>query len=312
MKAVILTGALRTIKKTMRYFKQNVLFSDVHVFACVQNDSNISNTEYEEWLYSELGDHLKSVEWFVPDLKWVHIRDGLLSHMNVSEHTINYLRNGGSMIEYYQLQRAYMKMAEYEKHGKYDYVIRARTDTIYAKPVDFHWLHWSEEDVAARIETIKTQMILSNMEVKDEKIINYFMNTILSDDIIPNISNIECTVIKNRDTFDISSLHDYIKNGSYLIALRKNLLYIVKRDLFYVIPCLGTMYGFMKYHGSDPNYWWNAENQFDAICYHANITLYQSSTLLDANSVCDYHEKRYFDSDYNIINPYITYCLVRN
>ena len=68
----------------------------------------------------------------------------------------------------------------------------------------------------------------------------------------------------------------------------------------------------MKYHGSELNYWWNAENQFDAICYHANITLYQSSTLLDANSICDYDEKRYFDSDYNIINPYITYCLVRN
>ena len=48
--AVFYTGALRTIEKTIRFFQRNVLLGpDVHVFACVQNDSALSNQEWDEW-----------------------------------------------------------------------------------------------------------------------------------------------------------------------------------------------------------------------------------------------------------------------
>jgi hypothetical protein len=54
--AVLFTGALRTIKKTMRYFKQNVLLnSDVDVFASVQN------LEWESWIRAALGEHLRPI-----------------------------------------------------------------------------------------------------------------------------------------------------------------------------------------------------------------------------------------------------------
>ena len=40
--AIIYVGTLRTIKKTMKYFKQNVLLqSDVNVFSCFENYTNI-------------------------------------------------------------------------------------------------------------------------------------------------------------------------------------------------------------------------------------------------------------------------------
>ena len=53
--AIILTGALRTIKKTMRYFKQNLLLnSDIDVFACIQNDKDNNNCIWEEWLKNEV------------------------------------------------------------------------------------------------------------------------------------------------------------------------------------------------------------------------------------------------------------------
>ena len=315
--AIMYTGSLRTIKKAMQFFKKNVLLhADVHVFACVQNDTTLSESEHESWLYSELGDHLKSVEWFNlakhPDL--VARRDDLLSTMNINEHTSNYLKNSGSMIEYYQMQLAYIKMVHFERRNtKYDYIIRVRTDTIYAKPIDFHWLHWTDSEVDLRVEQIKQELVKYNIELSDYNIVHYFMTTIISDTLIPNMSNItsKTTSVNSINYTNGKNLNDYIKNGSYILTLRKNLLYIVKRDLFYTIPSLGSMYGLM--YGPEPDgYWWNSESQFEALCYRSNITIHDYSTVFDENSLYNYEEKIYFDLDYNIVNHYMLYCIIRN
>lgn len=311
------TGSLRTIKKAMPFFKKNVLLNaDVHVFACVQNDTVLLDSEHESWLYSELGDHLKSVEWFNLGIHsdWVAHRDYLLSTMNINEHTSNYLKNSGSMIEYYQMQLAYIKMVHFERrNAKYDYIIRVRTDTIYAKPIDFHWLHWTDSEVDLRVEQIKQELVKYNIELSDYNIVHYFMTTIISDTLIPNMSNItsKTTSVNSINYTDGKKLNDYIKNGSYILTLRKNLLYIVKRDLFYTIPSLGSMYGLM--HGPEPDgYWWNSESQFEALCYRSNITIHDYSTVFDENSLYNYDEKIYFDLDYNILNHYMLYCIIRN
>jgi len=63
--AILFTGALRTIKKTLHYLKENVLIHpDVHLFACLQNDSALSDAQWNEWLLQELGSHIKSITWF--------------------------------------------------------------------------------------------------------------------------------------------------------------------------------------------------------------------------------------------------------
>jgi len=80
--AVLFTGALRTIKKTMRYFKQNVLLSpDVCVFACIQNDTSQPNSEWETWLREQMGANLKAIHWFRLDThpEWVKQRELLIS-----------------------------------------------------------------------------------------------------------------------------------------------------------------------------------------------------------------------------------------
>jgi hypothetical protein len=176
--AVIYTGALRTIRKTMRYFKQNVLLNpDVHVFACVQNDTPQLASEQESWISNELGDNLKHIEWFSLSVhnNWVEMRNQLLESMNICDNTRNYLKSSGSMIEYYQLQLAYIKMMKFERQYdfKYDYIIRARTDTIYAKPIDFHWLNWTDNDVQIRVEKIKNELVESNIETTQHNIIHY-------------------------------------------------------------------------------------------------------------------------------------------
>jgi len=314
--AVMYTGSLRTIRKTMRFFKQNVLLNkDVHVFACVQNDTDLTDSQQECWIAEELGEHLTHIQWFTISSYWVQSRNVNLDSMPICENTRHYLKTSGSMIEYYQLQLAYIKMMHFERQHSftYDYLIRLRTDTIYAKPVDFHWLNWSNQEVEVRVEHIRNALVEAKFDPSPYNLLHYFMSTIISDDLIPNLGNITTKTIVNRDGLpNIETLNEYIKHGSYILTLRNNLLYIVKRDFFYVIPCLGTFYGYLQHPNSDPVYWWNAESQFEAACYHSNLNVHDYSTVFDERSLYEYEKQRYFDAEYNVLNPTMLYCLVRN
>ena len=316
--AVIFTGALRTIKKTIRYFKQNVLLNpNVDVFACIQNDTETPNEEWDQWLKQEMGDHLKHTQWFSlsDHTDWLSLRDKSLSNLTLDEGWKNYIKNSGSIIEYYQMYLAYIKMCQYESnHSKYNYIIRTRTDTIFAKPVDFHWLNWSDEQVEQRIKQINEELTLSEIELTPENTLKYFMSTIISDNLISNIHNVISRYIPNQTSpFPLSpqDLNNYIKNGLYILVIRANNLYIVRRDLFNFIPSLPYMYGFLRSPYND-DYWFNAENQFQAACYFSNLALFDYNTLFEDKSLYEYDEKRYFDLDFNTINPYMLYCLIRN
>jgi hypothetical protein len=316
--AILFTGALRTIKKTMRYFKQNLLLTpDVDVFACLQNDTDIPNSEWEEWLHQELGHHIKHIEWFKlsEHQDWVSLRDKLLSNLNIIDHWKNYIRNSGSIIEYYQLYLSYLKMCNYEDtHQRYSYIIRSRTDTIFAKPIDFHWLNWTDSQVEERIAKINTGLSLSNIEINARNTLNYFMSTILSDSLINNIQDVMAQYIPNSNPITYttaSEINNYIKNGPYILTIRANNLYIVSREYFNFIPTISHIYGFLKSPYND-NYWYNSENQFQAACYFSNLSVFDYNTLFEDKSLYEYDEKRYFDLDYNVLNPYMLYCLVRN
>jgi hypothetical protein len=315
--AVLFTGALRTIKKTMRYFKQNVLLdSEVDVFACIQNDTDTPNSEWESWIREEMGDHLKLITWFSPDehQDWISIRDKLISHLSLIDRWKNYIKNSGSIIEYYQLYLSYLKMCSYEDtHQRYKHIIRSRTDTIFAKPVDFHWLNWSDSDVEERIQTINTELTLSKIEVTPQNTLSYFMSTIISDSLIPNIQNIMTRYIPNQYNIIPSTaadLNQYIKTGAYILVIRANNLYVVSRESFNLIPTLSFMYGFLKSPYND-EYWYNAENQFQSACYFSGLAVFDYNTLFEDKSLYEYDEKRYFDLNFNVMNPAMLYCLVR-
>jgi hypothetical protein len=315
--AILFTGALRTIKKTMRYFKQNLLLNpDVDVFACIQNDTSTSNQEWEDWIRQEMGSHLKTIEWFSmsqhPD--FISIRDKMLSHLNLVEHWKNYIKNSGSIIEYYQLYLAYLKMCAYEDtHQRYNYIVRSRTDTIFAKPVDFHWLNWSDSQVEQRISKINTELSFSNIPITPENTLAYFMSTIISDSLISNIQNIATRYIPNVTKYiptSPSEINTYIKSGQYALTIRSNNLYIIHREFFNFIPTISFVYGFLKSPYND-DYWYNAENQFQAACYFSDLSVFDYNSQFEDKSLYEYDEKRYFDLEYNILNPYMLYCLVR-
>lgn len=315
--AILFTGALRTIKKTMRYFKQNLLLtSDVDVFACLQNDTSLSNSDWEEWIRHEMSSNLKDIVWFSPNenTDWISIRDKMLSNLNITDHWKNYIKTSGSIIEYYQLYQAYLKMCNYEDtHQRYNFIIRSRTDTIFTKPVDFHWLNWTDLQVERRINNINNELTLSNITVTPEKTLSYFMSTIISDDLISNIQNIIPRYIPSFNSFvplTPSDLNKYIKNGQYALTIRANNLYIINREYFNFLPTISFVYGFLKSPHND-EYWYNAENQFQSACYFSGLSVFDYNSQFEDKSLYEYDEKRYFDLDYNILNPHMLYCLVR-
>lgn len=325
-RAVLLTGALRTIRKTIRYFKRNILCDvgkhEIAVFACVQNDTQESDESWTEWLKSEIGPCLLHVVWFSLDTckDWVTHRELQLQHLVLGEGWKEYLRNSGSMIEYYQLQLAYMKLCLTESTGgfRYDYVIRARTDSIYAKPLDFHWLDWTEEDIARRVEEIRGEMVSSNVSpIVAQDILKYFMCTMWSDAVIQNLAFISVEHVPSPTDVTIPStpeeIRKYIHEGRYILTIRKNNLYVVRRDLFNMIPTLGTMYGFLRSPQSDA-WWFNAEGQFRDACYYSCLSIFEYSSPFEERSLAypsQWVEADFFDVSGEVIHPRMVYCVVR-
>jgi hypothetical protein len=319
--AVILSGALRTIKKTAIYLKKNVIqHNHVHIFACVQNDTSQSEEEWNTWLAEQFGDHLKSTIWFshekYPD--WPAHRDRLLEKMHLDGGWKNYLRTSGSMLEYYQLHLAYLEMYHHEGSMgyKYDYLIRARTDTIYNKPVDFHWLNWRDDMISARVLRITSEMESHKMEITNKSVFMYFMNTIISDDIISNIKDLlaeycPCETETMVDVNDSLALGKYIREGRYILTIRRNNLYVVRRELFDMIPSLAFMYGYYISPYSDA-YWFNAECQFRSACYLSCLTIFDYNTLLEDRSL--QYADQWNESDFfmdGVCNPKMLFCVVR-
>jgi len=138
--AVFYTGELRTYETTLNYFKKNVLLNEnYHVFAVIQSNNN---DNYETIIKDNIGENLKNlINFDRNDIIWIDLRENLLSKMNITEPWKNYLRNSGSMIEYYQMYLAYqdIEKKEQEDNFKYDYILRTRCDIILTDPIYFNW-----------------------------------------------------------------------------------------------------------------------------------------------------------------------------
>ena len=313
--AVLYTGQLRTIRKTMPFFKQFVLLHpDVHVFACLQHDAAESIEESEAWIRKEIGDHLKEIGWFNSrDSTFINFREHLLYDLDIQENWKQYLRNSGSIIEYYQLQLSYHNLFRYESRSGqlYEYVIRCRPDTIFCKPVDFQWLDFSEHDIQNRLDCIKETL----GDVTPYNPFDVFMNTLLHKTITMDVQN--PSYISHRiKTFiepqSPSQIQEFLKNGRYILTFRTNLLYIVKREYFYLIPCLGTMYSLFKFPLFEHPHWFNSETQFQAACYHTNLTIFDYESKTESDSLYNYENSRYFTESGELKGESLVYILVRN
>ena len=326
--AIILTGSLRTIKRTAKFTRRNILEcnknNECDLFICIQNDSQEPDEKWEEWFHKEFN-CIKSIVWFSYGYyqEWFRWRDKQLNNIPLEDYWRNFLKIGGSTIEYAQLQIAYTNMVEFEikQRIKYDYIVRTRTDSIFSKPVDFHWLHWTLKDIEERRDRIKNTLISLNLPSEDIDVFKAFMCTVISDDVISNLSNIiaMCQYVPNptETTFpkSVEEIYDYIHKGRYILTIRKNHLYIVRRDLFHIIPSLGYFYGCFKTDRDEC--WFNAESQFRDMCYYSCVSIIEYTTLFEERSLMmpyEWNEREFFDENFEVredCKDKILWCCVR-
>ena len=261
MLAIIYTGEVRTIEKTIDYFLKNVVSEKTHVFAVLQGE------HYDSFVRQKLGDKLKSLTWFRNEQEWISLRESLLNDMSCPDMWKNYLRRSGSMIEYYQMYLAYKQIEEQEKLGeKYDYIMRMRCDVVLTEPINIDYKLCEE--------------------VKEEDYVR-FMNSFYhpkrfhQDAGGPNFYKIE------------GSFKEYFEKGNYIITLRNNIIYFANRETFRKISNLGITYG--KYVLQD-DYWFNAENQLRGICRANQIDIFDSVMQLEDKSLYEYNENNYFEN----------------
>lgn len=307
--AIIYTGEVRTIEKTIKYFKENVIINDnYHVFAVLQTN----NIEYfDNFVKNNIGENLKSINWFNNnDEEWFNLREKLLSQItSIEDNWKNYLRTSGSMIEYYQMYLAYKNIEEYEKTNdfEYDYIMRIRCDVILTHPIYFNWDSFTLIDVKNILYEIKE---INDLEsIKSIDVVNIFMNCFYHKNRIfgKNIcfSNNLCSdkinniLIKNEEENEdifVESLLDYLLNGNYAITLRKNQIYFMKRKIFTKISNLGITYG-ESHKMENNNYWFNAESQLDQIFIENEIDVFNSTAKLEDISLYSYNENVYFENN---------------
>lgn len=316
--AIIYTGLVRTIEKTIKYFKENVLLDENrHVFAVLQSD-NIEH--YDKFLRENVGENLKSVQWLNnADELWINTREHLLSNMNVDESWEHYLRTSGSMIEYYQMHLAYQEIEkrEIEDNFKYDYILRTRCDIILTDPIYFNWEgQYSTEKIKEILEEIKT---FGNYEtIVRAEVITAFMNSfynnkrMLCKDIRYNnylhFDYNKLLEFKNEEEL-LYALRVYLLDGKYIITIRENLVYFLKREWFENISKLGITYG--SHIMPNNSYWFNSESQLKQTCIETGLDIFDSTTHLENKSLYEYYEPDYFDSNGNLIQNKDFFCFIR-
>jgi len=173
--AILYTGEVRTIEKVIDYFVKNVLVNDnIHVFATLQSGDKDNTLVL---IKNKMGQNLKSVNWFEKDdLNWNLLQNDLLSTMNIAPNWSYYLKNIGSMIEYYQMYLSYNQLIKFENETgiKYDFILRIRPDIVVTQKMNFDYLNMSENEIFQKLNIISKNT--GDPFINSKKNIILFMN----------------------------------------------------------------------------------------------------------------------------------------
>jgi len=325
--AVFYTGQLRSYKKCIQYLKKNILLHDnVHIFATLElkqtgteTEMEIEREKHETVLKTHLSSHLKSLVWFNNnDETFINNRNKLIENCHINYNNKNvyldnlnssfkdYLKNSGTITELFQYYISYNEMKQYEEKNNfnYDYIVRVRTDIILCKEIDFSFLQLTDKDIENRILKIKETLfpqdetIYENQRINN-KYISLIMNSLLDENRI-YLQNVNCTSFINNlefnNIFTFQDLNNYIKNGNYILTIRKNLFFLIKRNIFNSIHDLCLNYGTIHFETTDNlnMYFWDAETQFEKYLQNKQINKFDSTHLFEDQSLYQYDKKKYF------------------
>ena len=169
----------------------------------------------------------------------------------------------------------------------------------------------TSEDVKMRLISIRN--VTNDLELLSINNIKMFFNNLLCvnnhfERLKTSYSNCdihtnsECyNIIENLinssddEEYCIDKLRTFIIEGNYIITLRKNVFFIVKRNLFTEVSKLGITYG--TYMSESNPYWWNSESQLQEICKLNKITVFDSTTVLEDKSLYEYSRNNYINEN---------------
>jgi hypothetical protein len=174
--AVLFTGQIRTLEKTIHNFQKNILENNpnhtIHVYAVLEYPHDLDNSQqenqkqqyiqkYEQIFQQYTHTHLKKIHWLSSqdeDLK--NHKTQVLQNLHISDGWKDYLGNrSGSISEYYQLNIGIKMIQEYEQQEnpqtKYDYFMRTRCDIMIPNPITFDPLGENNESLQKRYQAIQ-------------------------------------------------------------------------------------------------------------------------------------------------------------
>ncbi len=273
--AVLLTGKLSNLfgTTTLSNLKRNVLLHNaVHLFVVVENDTPLSNFEAELWLRKEVR------------VQWMHCfsienyPEAFRLQQTLCEDKMkwaNALQHQSKMLACFQLHLANLGAASMEREHRFmfDFVVRVRTDAVFAQPVNFRWLQWSDDAVRLRLRTLGGD---------PETLLPRFMATLLHDDIFePNI-NINAFLPcyddhRMPESLTGSSVNRYLRNGHYILTFFHSKLFIVRRKYSYELGLLGSASLGRPLSSSDKSYWTDVQSQFRRECNHSGLSVFDYS-----------------------------------
>ena len=149
--AILITGELRTIYKTCKLLKKNLIDrnnADVFVYADVKPRDKALLEKHNglEGYYKHIwGDSVKVVAIYSDSDKaeYAELKTWLLKHKRAISrdkvaHCYDYMVNGGTIVEYFMLYKCGRLMMDYENAEgvSYDYVMRCRNDVLITREWD--------------------------------------------------------------------------------------------------------------------------------------------------------------------------------
>ena len=168
--AILYTGQVRTLLKTIEAFHNNVIRPNIHhtihIYTCLEHPESNNKTEIQQYkqeveqlFHDQFQNHLISMTWISSkDPLCKFIREKTVENMPVSDLWKDYLCNrSGSITEYYQLYKGYEQIENYSNQHqiKYDFFIRTRCDIMIPQPFDLNTFQYSIDEITKRFQTIQ-------------------------------------------------------------------------------------------------------------------------------------------------------------
>ena len=180
--AVLFTGQIRTLEKTIQNFKKNILDNNpnhtIHIYAVLEcpemdEENKIKYTEKYDTIFHQYTDaHLKKIHWlYSKDEGLIKYKENVSKNLCVDDNWKNYLlEKSGSITEYYQLNIGIgLIKTEIEEINKtsninfgYDYFMRTRCDIMVPNPITFDPLGENNENLIKRYRCIEQMYPQSN------------------------------------------------------------------------------------------------------------------------------------------------------